>query len=100
MSIRTAVLCATLGLSAMAAPMLSSARVYVDVDVAPPAPQVEVIPEARVGYVWAPGYWNWDGHHHVWASGHYIKEHHGHHWVNDTWVQRDGRWHHEVGHWD
>jgi WXXGXW repeat (2 copies) len=100
MSIRTAVLCATLGLAALAAPMFGSARVYVDVDVAPPAPQVEVIPEARVGYVWAPGYWDWDGHHHVWTKGRYIKEHHGHHWVNDTWVQRDGHWHHEVGHWD
>ena len=58
------------------------------------------IPAPRVGFVWAPGYWNWQGHRHVWVKGHYIHERHGHHWVNDNWEQRDGRWHYERGHWD
>jgi WXXGXW repeat (2 copies) len=100
MSIRTAVLCAALGISAIAAPTISSARVYVDIDVAPPALREEVVPAARVGYVWAPGYWNWSGQKHVWVGGHSIRERSGHHWVGDNWEQRGGRWHHEGGHWD
>ncbi|MDR3389305.1 MAG: hypothetical protein P4L92_19855 [Rudaea sp.] len=99
MTLRTTALCIALGLAA-ATPMIGSARVFVDIDVAPPAPQVEVVPEARVGYVWAPGFWDWDGHRHVWVKGHYIREHHGHVWVADSWEQRNGRWHHEPGHWN
>jgi WXXGXW repeat (2 copies) len=100
MSIKTATLFVALGIGAAAAPMISNARVYVDVDIAPPAAQVEVIPAARVGYVWAPGYWNYSGHQHVWAGGHYIRERRGHEWVGDTWEQRGTRWHHEGGHWN
>jgi hypothetical protein len=100
MSIKTAIFCVALGLGAGALPSVGSARVYVDVDVAPPAPRVEVIPEARAGYVWAPGYWSWDGHRHVWVSGHYIQEHHGHHWVADRWEQHGEHWRHYEGHWD
>ena len=100
MSIKTALFCAVLGVTAIAAPLTSQARVYVDVDIAPPAPQVEVIPAARVGYVWAPGYWNWQGHRHVWVRGHYIRGHHGHHWVADSWEDRNGRYHYSRGHWD
>ena len=101
MSIKTAVLCAALGVGAMAAPW-ASARVYVDVDVAPPAPQVEVVPAPRVGFVWAPGYWNWDEHHHhhVWVAGRWMHERPGHHWVPERWEERHGRWHFEEGHWD
>ncbi|MDR3389304.1 MAG: YXWGXW repeat-containing protein [Rudaea sp.] len=100
MSIKTATLFVALGIGAMAAPMIGNARVFVDIDVAPPAPQVEIVPAARVGYVWAPGYWNYDGHQHVWSNGHYIREHRGHQWVNDSWEQRGTRWHHEAGHWN
>jgi len=98
MKMKTALLCAALGMTAVSG--VASARTYIDIDVAPPAPREEVIPAPRVGYVWAPGYWDWQGHRHVWVRGHYIREHHGHHWVHDEWVQRDGRWHHERGHWD
>ena len=69
MSIRTAMLCAGLALGAIVAPGLASARTYVEVDIAPPAPRYEVIPEARVGYVWAPGYWTWSHRRHVWVNG-------------------------------
>jgi len=100
MSIRTAVLCVALGIGAATAPILGSARVFVDVDLAPPAPQVEVVPEARAGYVWAPGYWNWSGHEHVWVAGRYIKERSGHHWVAERWEQRGSKWHFNEGHWD
>jgi hypothetical protein len=100
MSLRNVMLCAALGLGAIASPMMASARVYVDIDVAPPPARVEVVPGPRVGYVWAPGYWNYSGHRHVWVGGRWYHERHGRHWVNDRWDQRGDRWHHDRGHWD
>jgi hypothetical protein len=100
MSIRTVLLCTALGVAASVAPALSSARTYLDVRIAPPAAQVEVIPSARSGYAWAPGYYNWSGHRHVWVGGRYIRERRGHHWVADSWNQRGDRWHHDRGRWD
>ena len=100
MSLRTAILCVALGVSAVAAPTISNARVFVDINVAPPAARVEVVPAARVGYVWAPGYWNWSGHQHVWVGGHWIRNHRGHVWVPERWDQRGDRWHFERGHWN
>ncbi len=38
-----------------------------DIDVAPPPVRVEVVPPPRVGFVWAPGYWEWREHAHVWV---------------------------------
>ena len=99
MTIKTALFCAILGVGAIM-PAIGSARVNVDIDVAPPAPREEVIPAPRVGYVWAPGYWNWSGHEHVWVGGRWVSERRGHHWVADHWEQHGNHWHHEPGHWD
>ena len=100
MSTKTALLCLTLGISAALAPSIGSARVYLDVDIAPPAPREEVVLAPRAGYVWRPGYWNWSGPRHVWVRGRNMRERHGHHWVDDRWEQRGTRWHREAGHWD
>jgi len=100
MTIKAALFCTVLGLSAAAAPSLSNARVFLDVDIAPPPPQEEVVPPPRVGFVWAPGYWDYDGHHHHWTKGHWEHEHHGSHWVADRWDHNGDKWHHERGHWD
>jgi hypothetical protein len=97
---RTALFCAVIGMAASAAPMLGNARGYVDVEIAPPVARVEVIPGARVGYAWAPGYYNYYGHRHVWVDGRYIRQRSGHHWTADRWEQRGERWHHEAGRWD
>jgi hypothetical protein len=85
---------------AIAAPAISSAAVVIDVDVAPPAQRVEVVPAARPGFVWAPGYWAWRGHTHVWVRGHWIRERAGFHWVPDAWVQAGPHWHYAPGHWE
>jgi WXXGXW repeat (2 copies) len=98
MSIRTRILVAALALGAIAVPIVSEARTII-VEVAPPAPRVEVVPAARVGYVWAPGYWRWNGHKHVWANGSWARERHGYHYAPHNWVERDGRWHFEEGGW-
>jgi hypothetical protein len=82
------------------APAVSMGGVIVDVDVAPPAAQVEEVPAPRAGFAWAPGYWDWRGHNHVWVRGHWIHERVGYHWAPDRWVQTGPHWHHEVGHWE
>ena len=85
---------------AAAAPTIASAGVVVDIDVAPPPVRVETIPDPRVGFVWAPGFWEWREGQHVWIPGHYMRERHGYHWVADHWDQRGPHWHHERGHWE
>jgi hypothetical protein len=89
-----------LAAAAAIAPAVSFGGVLVDIDVAPPAPQVEEVPGPRGGFVWAPGYWQWRGHNHVWVRGHWIRERAGYHWVPDRWEQRGPHWHHAVGHWE
>ena len=76
----------------------SSAQIYIDV--APPAPRVEVIPAHRAGYVWQPGYYDWRNGHHVWVKGYWVKERQGMFWHPSRWEQRDGRWAFEKGRWD
>ncbi len=52
-----------LGVGALAGlhPTPAQAAVGIDIDVAPPAPRVIVTPGPRAGFVWAPGYWRWNG---------------------------------------
>lgn len=101
MLIRKAVLATLLAASAViTAPGVANAAVNIDIDVAPPAPRVEVIPTPRVGFVWAPGYWEWRGHNHVWVPGRYIRERRGYHWVQARWVQAGPHWHYDRGHWE
>jgi hypothetical protein len=88
-----------LAASAVAAPTIASAGVVVDVDVAPPPVRVETVPAPRVGYVWAPGYWEWRGHEHVWVEGRWMGERRGYHWVPDRWEPHGSRYHYEPGHW-
>ena len=71
-----------------------------DVAVAPPPPRVIEVPPPRVGYVWAPGYWRWNGHEHVWIEGRWISERRGRHWVPEHWVEYNGRWRFVEGHWE
>ncbi|HEX3846819.1 MAG TPA: hypothetical protein VHV81_05515 [Steroidobacteraceae bacterium] len=83
-----------------AVPGIASAGVAIDIDVAPPPVRVETVPAPRVGFVWAPGFWEWRGGAHVWVPGRYIHERRGYHWVADSWAQRGRHWHHEPGHWE
>jgi hypothetical protein len=85
---------------AVTAPTIASAGVVVDIDVAPPPVRIETVPGPRVGFAWAPGFWEWRDHGHVWVPGHYIRERPGYRWIGDRWDQRGGRWHHEPGHWE
>lgn len=93
----SAVLLLALG-SSLLAP-LAEARVDLEINVGPPAPRVLVAPPPRPGYVYAPGYWQWQGHEHVWMEGRWIAEHPGRHWVPDHWVQHGPNWRFVEGHW-
>ena len=74
---------------------------FVEVAVRPPAPRVVVVPAPRRGYIWAPGYWRWNGHAHVWVEGVWIRSRPSERWVPAHWEEfRPGRWRFEEGHWE
>jgi hypothetical protein len=73
---------------------------YVVVRTAPPAPRHEVVPAARRGFEWAPGYWNWNGHRHVWVRGHWERARAGYVFHRPEWSRDDhGGWRLEHGGW-
>ena len=84
----------------VSAPPRGRAVAIVDIGVRPPPPRVVVVPEPRRGYVWAPGYWRWDGRAHVWVDGQWLRERHGWYWEPAHWEERRGLWHFEPGHWE
>ena len=87
-------------LNAGALGTFASAGAGVDADAAPPPPREERAPAPRDGYVWAPGYWDWNGHAYSWVTGRFIFEHRGAHWVADRWEPAGSRWQHVSGHWE
>ncbi len=100
---RRAALAAMLALSlgALASVHAPSAQAaVVDIDVAPPAPRVIVAPPPRPGFIWAPGYWHWNGRAHVWHDGYWVHERHGYHWVPEAWVSRGPHYHFQRGRWE
>src|SRR5512132_4218014 len=76
-------------------PLSSAADVAVQLNVAPPALRYEAVPVARRGYVWAPGYWQWNAgaSRHDWAVGHWVQARPGYAYRSPQWIERDGRWH-------
>ncbi len=78
----------------------AQARVDVFVNVPPPELRYEAVPAPRVGFVWAPGYWDWRGNRHVWVTGHWERERSGYFYHPNRWVERDGRWVIERSRWD
>lgn len=79
----------------------AAAQVYVTtrVGVAPPPPRYERIPRARPGYVWAPGYWRWDGRRHVWAGGYWVRGRPGYNWRPAYWDHGHDGWRFRRGYW-
>ena len=75
------------------------AQISVNINIAPPAPQYEVAPAVPSGYVWAPGYWGWNGDRYVWLRGRTIVQREGYRWEPDRWEQRDRTYYRTGGHW-
>ena len=99
-SVRALILGLGMSCGLVAVPTLATARIGIDIDIAPPAPRVEVVPGLRAGFVWGSGYWEYHERAHVWIPGHWIRERRGEHWVADRWEHRGEKWHHERGHWE
>lgn len=95
-------LCALIVGGVVVLPGVSHAQVNLSINIgeAPPPPRVEVMPAPRRGYVWAPGYWRWEGRGHVWMNGHWERARPGQHWVAERWAQAGARWRFEPGHWE
>ena len=70
------------------------------VDVAPPAPYVEVVPVMPyAGAVWLGGYWGWSGGRHVWTGGRWDHPRAGYRYQPHAWVPVGGRWQLHGGAW-
>lgn len=78
----------------VASPAMAPANApgLVVVQVEPPAPRVEAAPAPREGYVWAPGYWSWDGSNYVWVEGRYVPALAGYTYVAPHWEAVNGGW--------
>ena len=87
------------GLAAIA-PGVVSAQSYT-VRIAPPEPRQQVAPAPRRGYVYVPGYWNWNAqrNRHVWMQPTWVRERPGYVYYQPRWVERDGRWGMHRGAW-
>lgn len=74
---------------------------YTEVIAPQPPPQrvVEVEPGPRNGYVWAHGYWRWEGGRYVAVPGHWEVVRPGYRYVHPHWEQRGDGWHWRVGGW-
>ena len=85
-------------------PVTGNARtdVSVGINVGPPPAPVVVAPPppvAQPGYVWAPGYWGWEGYRYVWVEGRWMAPRPGYGWVAPRWERRGPNWFFVEGYW-
>lgn len=87
--------------TAAALPLQAIAQVSINLNIGtePPPPRHERVPAARSGYIWAPGYWNWDGHTHIWSAGHWERARPGYIYERPEWHQDNGKWNLNKGGW-
>ena len=86
-------------IAASMAGIATPAAAVVYVQVAPPPPRVEAVPQPRRGYVWAPGHWEWRHKHHVWVGGTWVRARRGYAYSPPEWRERGGRWYMQQGRW-
>ena len=89
----------TFACATYAPPAAAQVSLGADVRLGPPAPRFERVPPPRVGYVWAPGYWRWNGHRHVWANGYWVRARPGYRYRPAYWVHGRHGWRFHEGHW-
>jgi hypothetical protein len=109
--LRLALLAMAVLLPAWTSPAAAQVNFGFGVEIGPPPRHVEVIPPSRAGYVWAPGYWAWNGAAYVWVEGRWAPSRPGYYWVPEHWEEHagerarhwhfaPGRWEAEHGHWE
>ncbi len=74
---------------------------YVEVVAPQPPPErvIEVEPAPRPGYLWARGYWHWDGARYVPVHGHWETERPGYRYEHPHWERGADGWHWHAGVW-
>lgn len=97
-AVRSLLLSILIAAGTAAAPAL--AQVNFNISIAPPAPRYEAAPVIAPGYVWAPGYWAWNGDRHIWIRGRTIVQRPGYRWEPDRWEQRDLVYYRHPGRWE
>jgi hypothetical protein len=97
----TAVAAMTAGIGIVVGAGIAQARsVEVEINTAPPADRVEVVPAPRPGYVYERGHYAWDGHAYVWTEGRFIEERPGHVYTQPMIEHRGEHFVFRKGHWD
>jgi hypothetical protein len=94
-----AALIAVVGSAFMPLPAAAQVGVSVVIGNRPPPPRYEALPPPRAGYVWAPGYWNWDGYRHVWAPGRWERVQRFREYRPAQWRQGPNGWVLDRGGW-
>ena len=79
----------------------AAARTQVEFFVNGPPPPVyhEVVPAPRVGWVWAPGYWDWRTHRYQWVRGHWVRERPRYYYAPARWVASGDRYYYSRPQW-
>jgi hypothetical protein len=94
-----AVTIAAASISALAsAPAFARTEVYLDF--APPAAPYEEVPPPRVGFIWAPGYYEHDHGRYHWKAGHWEHERHGYTYHGGAWDHRENHWYYSEPRWE
>jgi hypothetical protein len=92
---------AALSAALLGAPAHAATYASVSVNIAPPAPQVEVVPAPRRGQAWVPGHWQGRPrlNQYVWVPGRFVQVRAGYAYVAPRWVQVGGGWQFREGGW-
>jgi len=87
----------------LATPAPSSAQISVGVRVGiapPPLPEYEQPDCPGDGYIWTPGYWDWDGTEYYWVPGTWVEAPEvGDLWTPGYWGWDDGGYYFNQGYW-
>ena len=80
--------------AAFAPAAMAQVNINIGIGTPPPAPIYEAVPAPRAGYVWAPGYWDWDDHYrkHAWKKGHWAAARPGYVYESPRWVRASNGW--------
>lgn len=73
---------------------MAQVSVNVTIGAPPPAPVYEAVPAPRPGFIWVPGFWDWDAgyHRHAWQAGHWEAERPGYAYAPPRWEHRPEGW--------
>ena len=81
------------------APAMAQVSVNIFTSQPPPAVRYEANPPPRSGYLWTPGYWNWNGQRHDWVQGRWVAMRSGQQYQRAEWLHENEGWRLREGSW-